>query len=137
MTFKPKPEPIPADAVIPAGKKKVPPSAHQLAKEMRFDFLLLRASLVVDIISHALVSLSPEGTSSALFTMYTSLASVGAGVDPAMQSLALCIMQANGEDNRGKLFGAFAMLRTVGQLIVAVRLISSLPSSSWANMRRV
>ncbi|KAH9939520.1 MFS general substrate transporter [Amylocystis lapponica] len=135
MLFKPKPDPATtANAVIPAGKKKAPPTPLQLAKEMRFDFMVLRASLLVDIISHTLVALSSEGTSAAMFTAYTSLSSFGAGVDPAMQSLALCIMQANGEDNRGKLFGAFAMLRTVGQMIVGPLLFGLIYSTTVATL---
>lgn len=94
---------------------------------MRFDFNLLRASLTVDLLSHILVALSAPDSSAAMFTIFTSLSSFGAGVDPALQSLALCIMQMNGEDNRGKLFGMFAMLRTTGQMIIGVRAANSMP----------
>ncbi|KZT73532.1 MFS general substrate transporter [Daedalea quercina L-15889] len=111
--FKPKPKPSPAVQ----GKKPLQTPA-QIAAEMRFDFGLLRTSLIIDLMSHVLVSLSSPDSSAAAFTMFTSLSSFGAGVDPALQSLALCIMQANGEDNRGKLFGLFAMLRTIGQMIL-------------------
>ncbi|KAL6307471.1 MFS general substrate transporter [Sparassis latifolia] len=133
LTFKPKREPVSHPthaAVIPS--KKAPPTAAQVAREMKFDFVLLRLSLVVDLLSHTLVTLSPENTSAAMFTAYTSLSSFGAGVDPAMQSLALCIMQANGEDNRGKLFGAFAMLRTVGQMIIGPILFGLIYSTTVA-----
>ncbi|KAH9930091.1 uncharacterized protein B0H18DRAFT_995187 [Fomitopsis serialis] len=117
--FKPKPKPSPqASAPTIVQGKKPPQTPAQIAAEMRFDFGLLRTSLVIDLMSHVLVSLSSPDSSSVAFTMFTSLSSFGAGVDPALQSLALCIMQANGEDNRGTLFGLFAMLRTIGQMII-------------------
>ena len=124
--FKPKFKPFPQAAVATAaqGKKKLPQTPAQIAAEMRFDFGLLRTSILVDLLSHVLVSLSSPDSSAVAFTVFTSLSSFGAGVDPALQSLALCIMQANGEDNRGKLFGLFAMLRTIGQMILGVRLPS-------------
>ena len=123
--FKPKPKPSPqVTASTTQGKKKPPQTPAQIAAEMRFDFGLLRTSLLVDLLSHVLVSLSSPDSSAVAFTLFTSLSSFGAGVDPALQSLALCIMQANGEDNRGKLFGLFAMLRTIGQMILGVRLPS-------------
>ena len=78
-------------------------------------------------------------TSRALFVTATSLASFGGGVVPAIYSLALCMMQvraleaaacsADGEDanlvkskeeGTGTLFGAFAMLQAVGQMILGV-----------------
>ncbi|KAH9838659.1 MFS general substrate transporter [Rhodofomes roseus] len=117
--FKPKPKVSPQASAAPTVKGKKPPQTPaQIAAEMRFDFGLLRTSLVIDLMSHVLVSLSSPDSSSTAFTMFTSLSSFGAGVDPALQSLALCIMQANGEDNRGQLFGLFAMLRTIGQMII-------------------
>ncbi|PCH42581.1 MFS general substrate transporter [Wolfiporia cocos MD-104 SS10] len=119
FAFKPKPPPssgAPATAAIPG--KKPPQTPAQIAAEMSFDFTILRTSLLVDLLSHTLVSLSSPDTSAGMFTAFTALSSFGAGVDPALHSLALCIMQTNGEDNRGKLFGLFAMLRTVGQMIL-------------------
>ncbi|KAI0956492.1 hypothetical protein AcV7_006879 [Taiwanofungus camphoratus] len=135
LTFKPKPKPDPVagptSAAVPPGKRP-PPTPAQLAREMKFDFALLRGSLAVDLLSHTLVTLLPADASAAAFTAATALSSFGAGVDPAMHSLALCIMQANGEDNRGKLFGAFAMLRTIGQMILGPMLFGMVYSSTVA-----
>jgi len=132
LTFKPKPPPGPATTNVVVTGKKPPQTPAQIAAEMKFDFSLLRASLLMDLLSHVLVSLSPPDSSAAMFTAFTSLSSFGAGVDPALHSLALCIMQANGEDNRGKLFGLFAMLRTVGQMIIGPLLFGIVYSSTVA-----
>ncbi|KAF9496754.1 hypothetical protein BDN71DRAFT_1445680 [Pleurotus eryngii] len=137
-----------------SGKPKLT-KAH-LAREMRFDMSLCRASLMLDITSNVLVVLSPspaykvhaspsnsgspvEAHSQALFVMASSLTSFGCGFMPAVQSLALCILQARAlysEENAdaatngspastpgaapaaGKLFGALAVLQAVGQMIL-------------------
>ncbi|KAF4571304.1 hypothetical protein EYR36_008633 [Pleurotus pulmonarius] len=137
-----------------SGKPKLT-KAH-LAREMRFDMSLCRASLMLDILSNVLVMVSPspaynvhaltsgsgsqaEAHSQALFVMASSLTSFGCGFMPAVQSLALCILQAralHSEENAdvsanglpastpgaspaaGKLFGALAVLQAVGQMIL-------------------
>ncbi|KAF7424424.1 hypothetical protein PC9H_009731 [Pleurotus ostreatus] len=159
--------PVPPTKQIPkstpskskSGKPKLT-KAH-LAREMRFDMSLCRASLMLDITSNVLVMLSPspaykvhtspsisatpgsgspaEAHSQALFVMASSLTSFGCGFMPAVQSLALCILQAralSSEENAdpttngsptstpgaapaaGKLFGALAVLQAVGQMIL-------------------
>ncbi|OCH94865.1 MFS general substrate transporter [Obba rivulosa] len=119
-TFKPKPKLVSkpaADSSTTPAKKAKPSPAH-LAKEMSFDVTLIQASLVIDLLSHTLVSLSPPDLSPLLFTGFTVLSSFGAGLVPAANSLGLCIMQANGQDETGKLFGAFAVLQAVGQMVL-------------------
>ncbi|CCM04669.1 uncharacterized protein FIBRA_06855 [Fibroporia radiculosa] len=129
--FKPRLPSAPSAAPVAPGKKP-PQTPAQIAAGMRFDYALLRTSLAVDLLSHILVSLSPPDSSAAMFTAATSLSSFGAGFDPTLHSLALCIMQTSGEDNRGKLFGLFAMLRTVGQLILGPLLFGILYSTTVA-----
>lgn len=124
-TFKPKPKP--PQAIEPSGAQPtqpVKPSAAAIAKEMRFDISLIRGSLIIDLLSHSLVTLSPAHASQALFVGATAMSSFGAGLVPAANSLALCIMQSRGEDVTGKLFGAFSVLQAVGQMILGVRLRS-------------
>jgi hypothetical protein len=128
------------------GKKPKPTKAH-LAQEIKFDLFLTRCSFMIDLLSDAFVALSPmpsykihgldAGTSShskepsqALFVLATSLSSLGSGGMPAIQSLALCILQvraldageADGgkEEGIGSLFGALAVLQAVGQMILGV-----------------
>ncbi|KAH7915656.1 major facilitator superfamily-domain-containing protein, partial [Hygrophoropsis aurantiaca] len=86
----------------PTSKPK-PTKSHLLA-EIRFDLRVIRCSMVLDMLSHTLVVLaplpsrSPSATwwSQFMFVGATSLACVGAGVMPAVQSLALCTLQGRG-----------------------------------------
>lgn len=157
-TFKPKPKPkqkapashsisgstsVPAVAnavsSLPAARaqaKKAKPTLAHLAREMNFDLLLLRLSFIVECLSHALVAFSPRSLGAGYFVAFTTLSSLGAGVIPASNSLALCIMQmqaqaqaagssGNGgsfddEGGAGRLFGALAALQAIGQMILGV-----------------
>ncbi|KAG6817670.1 hypothetical protein H0H87_005428 [Tephrocybe sp. NHM501043] len=122
--------------------KPKPTRAH-LAREISFDLLVTRLSLLIDIISNALVALGPmpavhslgnHGVSAtqsqALFVLATGASSLGSGAPPALQSLALCITQtrvldegndASSDGGVGELFGALAVLQTLGQMILGVR----------------
>lgn len=71
-----------------------------------------------------------------MFVVATSFSSVGSGMEPAVHSLALCMLQVrelesnvDGEDTNGVetreggaggLFGAFAVLHTIAEMILAV-----------------
>ncbi len=115
------------------------PKEHLIA-EMRFDLRLTYFCFAIDFVSHALVSLSstaPTVVASLAFSGFTMLSSFGSGVVPALQSLALCIMQTEAEEERelaaasgvvntsvamdtGSLFGAFSLLQATGQMIIGV-----------------
>ncbi|KAI0706765.1 major facilitator superfamily domain-containing protein [Cerioporus squamosus] len=132
-TFKPKPKPAqPSAQVASAGK----PNAAALANEMRFDIALIRGSLLVDLFSHSIVALtSPEAgpaSGQALFVGATGLNSFGAGLIPAVNSLALCIMQSRDVTDTGKMFGAFSVLQAVGQMIVGPVLFGIIYSGTVA-----
>ncbi|EGO24383.1 hypothetical protein SERLADRAFT_361476 [Serpula lacrymans var. lacrymans S7.9] len=155
--------------VLNVAKRK--PTKNDLLREMQFDLLLMRCSIFLDVISHTLVVLAPlppvsslgarmqgggegqgggggEGTgfavSEALFVGATSLSSLGSGVMPAVQSLALCTLQAralvhdeegDAEDiEPGALFGALAVLQAVGQTILGPILFSVIYASTVAWM---
>ena len=95
---------------------------------MRFDKALIGGSLILDLLSHSLVSLSPDNygpySGQALFVGATPLSCFGAGLIPAVNSLALCVMQSRGETDTGRMFGAFSLVQAIGQTIVGVRHIS-------------
>ncbi|KAI0654641.1 major facilitator superfamily domain-containing protein [Cubamyces menziesii] len=134
-TFKPKPKPaqMPVTPANGQPNKAMKPAPTALAKEMRFDLSLIRGSLLIDLLSHSLVALSPAHASQALFVGATSLSSFGAGLVPATNSLALCIMQARGEDDTGKLFGAFSVLQAIGQMILGPILFGIIYTQTVAN----
>lgn len=117
------------------------PTKAQLAAEMRFDLFITRLSFGFDLLSHGLVSFSSTaetGAAQAAFVGFTMLSSFASGIMPAMQSLALCVMQTDAADaesqsaaagevtapaahaNTGSLFGALAVLQAVGQMILGV-----------------
>lgn len=124
--FKPKIE------VTLVNGKKAPPSKEDLAREMRFDLAVSRLSYLIDIASHTLVSLSSTAhttAAQAAFAGFTLLSSFGSGVVPSVQSLALCILQADAAEEgkvaeTGPLFGAFAVLQATGQMILGVSQLS-------------
>lgn len=121
-TFKPKRKPT--NTTLQAGNA-VKPNAITLAKEMRFDISLIRGSLLIDLFSHSVVAFAATdagpAAGQALFVGATSMNAFGAGLVPAVNSLALCILQSRGETDTGKLFGAFSVLQAVGQMILGVR----------------
>jgi hypothetical protein len=130
------------------GKKSKPIKAH-LAQEIKFDLLMTRCSFMIELLSNTFVAVSPmpsykihganassrhsKGQSQTLFVLATSLSSLGSGAVPAIQSLALCMLQVraldageadDGQEGVGSLFGALAVLHAVGQMIgVSVHVI--------------
>jgi hypothetical protein len=120
---------------VPSAPTKAAPTKAHLAREIQFDLRVARLSLLADIVSNTFVTVAPspstsEGSNSQTFFIIASaFTSFASGVVPAMQSLALCIMQARalregdgagGEVDVGRLFGGMAVLQAVGQMILGV-----------------
>ncbi|CAA7267107.1 unnamed protein product [Cyclocybe aegerita] len=153
--------------------KKPKPTRAQLGQEIAFDLTLTRCSLMIDIASHTLVALLPApgykshvsvaghghgghgmsfGQAEAAFVVASSLNSMGSGAVPAIQSLALCVMQVRAMDERrargegedsetegsvkeegtGPLFGALAVLQAIGQMILGPMLFGLVYSGTVA-----
>lgn len=142
------------------GKPKL--TKGHLAQEIRFDLLVARCSLFIDFMSNALVALVPAptytvhqlvyGTNSSsigmnsqiFFVLASSLSGFGSGVVPAVQSLALCVVQARAmisggtsavdmaEGGTGKLLGALAVLQAIGQMIIGPMLFGLIYSGTVA-----
>jgi hypothetical protein len=115
---------------------------------MRFDLRVVQYSMLVDLLSHALVVAAPLPSRNAsaawwsqfMFVGATSISCAGGGVMPGMQSLALCTLQGRAlatkeiavragetQENEadavlepGKLFGALAVTQAIGQTILGV-----------------
>lgn len=155
-TFKPKHGPSPSAAGASTSSStgttsapvKLKMTKPRLRKEIAFDLFLTRLSLLMDVLANIVITLLPSpgyqthvlvnGPSSeqtrrseVMFVLASSLNSLASGVVPAVQSLALCIMQARvlvtggpedaGDNSTGKLFGALAVLQATGQMILGVR----------------
>jgi len=88
--------------------------------------------------------------SQALFVAASSLTGFGGGTTPAVHSLALCMLQvrrldnaaasedanlaeSNKEEGTGALFGAFAVLQAVGQMILGPMIFGLVYSETVAN----
>ncbi|KAH9933638.1 MFS general substrate transporter [Epithele typhae] len=128
--FKRKPKPGPVHG----------PSANEasaISKEMHFDMALIRGSLFIDFCSHTLVVLASPFAGpydgQAIFVGATAMSSIGAGLVPAVNSLALCVMKARGETDTGKTFGAFSVLQAVGQMILGPIIFALVYSNTVAN----
>ncbi|TFK47740.1 hypothetical protein OE88DRAFT_1665352 [Heliocybe sulcata] len=147
--FKPKPKPaksVPgtvASAPI-AVKKSGKPTLSQLIHEISFDLVLVKVSFAMDVLSHVLVTLAPiddTWASQAMFVGFSNISSFASGVVPAVQSLALCIMQvqAHGQPESdlsktgsGQLFGAIASLQAAGQMILGPMIFATIYSETVA-----
>jgi len=154
-TFKPKPKTKPtAPNSVSHSKRK--PTRASLVQEMHFDLFLTRLSFILDILSHTFVVLSPSPSaaihalskqtgsySQIMFVAASSLNSFSSGVVPALQSLALCVLQSHSLANAsaggseedvgiGRLFGALAVLQAVGQMILGPLLFGLIYSTTVA-----
>ncbi|THH32642.1 hypothetical protein EUX98_g1534 [Antrodiella citrinella] len=111
------------------GKPK--PTLAHLRAEMSFDLILVRISLFIDFFSHFFVFVAPASAGPVLFTLFTSMSSLGAGVHPAVNSIALCLLQMRhyavaeagetavvDDGGAGRLFGSLSVLQAVGQYIL-------------------
>ncbi|KAH7106522.1 MFS general substrate transporter [Auriculariales sp. MPI-PUGE-AT-0066] len=94
------------------------------SREIHFDLLVVKLSLVFDMASHLMVTfLHPNN--GLMFTAITIPSSMAAGMLPAVQSLALCILRASGETAEiGKLFGAISVLQATASTIVGPALFA-------------
>ncbi|KAJ7756478.1 major facilitator superfamily domain-containing protein [Mycena maculata] len=165
-TFKPKSK-LPKSKAVSAPKAAKPkPTKSHIAQEIKFDLGLSRLSLVIDIVAnlsivfapapsykmHSLALNGPEMSSAVstefqnsqtLFVLASWMQCMGAGVVPAMQSLALCILQARSllaaeaghaipDAGTGPLFGALAVLQAGGQMVLGPLLFGLVYSGTVA-----
>jgi hypothetical protein len=81
--------------------------------------------------SHSLVALHVS-SSPLIFAAVTSVSAFAAGANPALQSLAICILQRSRPDNPeiGALFGGLSMLTALGQILAVSSYSTPSPSSS-------
>jgi len=111
-----KPSPAPSTSTIPSNT-----APTHLARSIAFDLYVARGSLLLDMISHTLVALHLS-SSSLVFAGITSISALASGTTPALQSLAISILQRSSQGNPeiGALFSGLSTLTALGQAIVAV-----------------
>ena len=91
--------------------------AH-LARSITSDLVIVRGSVFLDVVSHSLVAFHVS-SSPLIFAGITSISALAAGSTPALQSLAICILQRSrkGSPDTGALFGGLSMLTALGQIL--------------------
>lgn len=110
-TFKPTSDPA---------KRGTPSYDKTIAQEMHFDLTVAKCSLLIDTLSHTLVSFL-DPSFERLFVAFSSMTSLGSGAVPSVHSLALCISQTYQDaGGPGAVFGALSMLQAVGSMIIGV-----------------
>ena len=91
-----------------------------LTEEMYFDIAVAKASLLMDVLSHTLVTVI-DAANMEIFVVASMLTSLGGGALPSLQSLAVCVSQVHGDQSGiGVLFGAIGFLQAVGTMILGV-----------------
>ncbi|KAI0049921.1 hypothetical protein FA95DRAFT_1556236 [Auriscalpium vulgare] len=117
----------------PAPSNPSTPNSGSLAHSIKFDLIVARCSLFLDIISHTLVA-SPLPVGTAGFTGLTMLSSLSSAALPALHSLAICLLQRTGQGDAGlgPLFGALSVLQALGQMILGPLLFGLVYSSTVA-----
>jgi hypothetical protein len=112
-TFKPS-SPAPSTSVSEPSSNLAP----VLARSITFDLCVARASLLLDIASHSLVAFHLS-TSPLVFVGVTSISALASGTHPALESLAISILQRSqkGSPDIGALFGGLGMLTALGSIL--------------------
>jgi len=98
-------------------------TAAQVHAVARFDIRIAHVSLFIDALSYIVLALS-EGPS--LFVAGSLLLSFGGGFNPSAQSLAMYLTDGN---ENGKLFGALAVISTLGSQVVGPAVFGTM----WIN----
>ncbi|KAF8498829.1 hypothetical protein JB92DRAFT_2983667 [Gautieria morchelliformis] len=100
-----------ADAGTPGGRTRA------ISQDMKFDYRIAQASIFLDAMAYMLTIIAP-GSSQILFVCFTSLPSFTAGVNPAIHSLAVSYLFANGENAKvGQMFGGMSMLQAISHTL--------------------
>ena len=119
------------DRTIATPKSPVGLTPDALLSEIKFDLIVAKLCPAFDLLSQLLV-IRTATSSESLFVAFSMIASMGSGMQPAVQSIAMCTLHlreiAGGRETSenkggreiGKLFGAFAILQAVGSMILSV-----------------
>ncbi|KAF8236196.1 hypothetical protein L208DRAFT_1252513 [Tricholoma matsutake] len=111
---------VPASVTPPSLPSPLPNQDTKSRKALdldspHFDLVIARVSLFVDMASYALLS---SVSTAVAFTLAVSIAAMGAGFNPAVQSVALGLYRRRGGTENGKLFGALSVLQALCSQII-------------------
>jgi hypothetical protein len=75
-----------------------------------FELIVVRVSIVVEIIAYSLMGTATTGTA---YASATVLAALGVGFSPALQTVALAMYARKGGSETGRLFGALSVVQAL------------------------
>jgi len=122
--FKPMPRTveIPANAIVgeeqPLLPTRPPTGTPPVARDVHsssFDLGLAQGSLFIDVVSYTFLALMPTPL---FFTVFSMLGAMGAGLNPAIQSVALAMYRRRGGTESGRLFGALSVVQALSSSIL-------------------
>ncbi|RPD66384.1 MFS general substrate transporter [Lentinus tigrinus ALCF2SS1-6] len=80
----------------------------------KFDLMLARVSLGIDVVVYTLMVCSTSGL---MFAAITALGALGMGFSPAVHSIALTLYNRRGGKDSGKLFGAMSVVQAMSSQV--------------------
>ncbi|KAG5352842.1 hypothetical protein C0989_000184 [Termitomyces sp. Mn162] len=89
-------------------------AAMKMPHSTAFDLGLARVSLLVEVVSYSLMAYAPTAL---VFTRSSMMTSMGAGLNPALQSVALALYRRRGGMESGRLFGAISVLQALSYVL--------------------
>jgi hypothetical protein len=75
-----------------------------------FELIVVRVSILVEIIAYSLMGTATTGTA---YASATVLAALGVGFSPALQTVALAMYARKGGSETGRLFGALSVVQAL------------------------
>ncbi|KAG6865398.1 hypothetical protein C0991_002892 [Blastosporella zonata] len=81
-----------------------------------FELSIARVSLFIEVVSYTLMAFAPTALA---FTGFSMVASMGAGLNPALQSVALALYRRRGGTESGRLFGALSVIQSMSSQIIS------------------
>ncbi|KAJ7150962.1 major facilitator superfamily domain-containing protein [Mycena crocata] len=111
-----------------------PPQTHSSS----FDLAIARFSILVDVVTYGVLPFAPTGL---LFVVFIALGSLGAGLVPAINSVALALYTQqtklkNGTVESGKLFGALSVVQSLFAYILGPAMYGSIYAATVATAPR-
>ncbi|KAG5734504.1 hypothetical protein E4T56_gene5957 [Termitomyces sp. T112] len=108
-------------------------AAMKMPHSTAFDLGLARVSLLVEVVSYSLMAWAPTPL---VFTGSSMMTSMGAGLNPALQSVALALYRRRGGMESGRLFGAISVLQALSSQIISPAIYGLLYTKTVATFPR-
>ncbi|KAH6918262.1 major facilitator superfamily domain-containing protein [Coprinopsis sp. MPI-PUGE-AT-0042] len=91
------------------------PSSRKVLHSPTFELIVVRVSIVVEIVAYSLMGLASTGSA---YAMSAVLAALGVGLSPALQTVALAMYARKGGSETGRLFGALSVVQALSSQVL-------------------